>query len=242
MKKTILLWAISFFSFLTFSQSESSPGFQLGIEASPSIGWFNPDSDGLSNEGSKIGFNFGLIGDFNITKNYAFSTGLIIMSTGGEIEFPDRKNVNALEVGGRTTADIRLNYIQVPLTLKLSTNQIGYLTYFARFGFGLAVNYNAETDEEFEFPASSGTNNFDEVDYADEISLIRTSLIVGLGAEYNLSGNTALVLGLSLDNGINNILSEDIYDEDANGNGIGDRNQDFKSINNILVVNLGIIF
>jgi len=242
MKKTIIFLLISLFGLLSFAQTESEANFQLGIQVSPSIGWFNPDSDGLSDEGTKIGFNFGLTADFNITKNYAFATGLTIMSTGGKIDFPDIIPVNGNETGGRTEADIRLNYVQIPLTLKLKTNQIGYMTYFAQFGFGLGVNYNAEADEEFRFPGGNGTINNDDVEYDDEISLIRSSLIVGLGAEYNLSGNTSVVLGLSLDNGINNILSEDIFDEDANGNGFGDRNQEFKSINNIIVLNLGIIF
>ena len=246
MKKTIAFLSIVLSAILSVhsqDDSGSEPNFQLGFQLSPNISWFNPDSDGLENESSKLGFNFGLSADFNITKNYSFSTGLGILSTGGEINFPDvRNDDNNNLVGGRTTADIRLNYIQVPLALKLKTNQIGYMTYFIRIGFGLAVNYESEADEEFNFPGGPGLISNKEVDYADEISLLRTSLLVGLGAEYNLSGNTSIVFGASLDNGINNVLSEDIYAEDSNENGVGPRDQDFKAITNIITLNLGIIF
>lgn len=246
MKKTIGLLMTTILALSSYSQDESAsePNFQLGVQVSPNMSWFSPDSEGLEKEGAKIGFSFGLIADFNISKNYSFSTGINVLNMGGEIDYPDRKDVNSDNnlVGGRTTADIRMSYIQVPLTLKLKTNQIGYMTYYARLGFGLAVNYKAEADEEFNFPNATGTINNEAVDYADEISLVRTSLILNLGAEYNLSGNTSVIFGVTYDNGINNILSEDIYEEDQNENGMGERNQDFKAITNSIVLNLGIIF
>ena len=166
MKKTIALLLTSIIAVSGYSQGDSGsePNFQLGFQASPNISWFNPDSDGLENEGTKIGFGFGLTADFNITKNYSFSTGLGVISTGGEIDFPDVNSNGVTEVGGRTTANVRLNYIQVPLALKLKTNQIGYMTYFLRLGFGLAVNYDAEADEEFNFPGSTGNISNDEAD------------------------------------------------------------------------------
>tara|TARA_R110002096_G_scaffold352864_15_gene546131 strand:+ start:12659 stop:13396 length:738 start_codon:yes stop_codon:yes gene_type:complete len=245
MKKTLVLILISLLSVPGFSQTEDEPGFQLGFQFSPSIGWFKPDSEGLERDGMRVGFNFGLTADFNISKNYAFSTGLGLINTGGKINFQDVKPIGSAGVltGGRTTADIQLNYIHVPITLKLKTNQIGYMTYFARIGFGLGVNYRAEADEEFKYPGVSETISGSELDYKDEINLLRTSLIIGLGAEYNLSGNTSLVFGASFDNGFNNVLKEDAYEEDANGNGIiGPKDKAFKAIQNQIVLNLGIIF
>lgn len=242
MKKTLVLILISLLSVPGFSQTEDEPGFQLGFQFSPSFGWFKPDSEGLERDGMRVGFNFGLTADFNISKNYAFSTGLGLMNTGGKINFQDVKPIGSPEVsrGGRTTADIQLNYIHVPITLKLKTNQIGYMTYFARIGFGLGVNYRAEANEDFKSPLVPGTTSYEEVDYKDEINLLRTSLIIGLGAQYNLSGNTSLVFGATFDNGFNNVLKEDAYAQDPNG--IGDRNKTFKAIQNQIVLNLGIIF
>lgn len=238
MKKTTALLSFILMSFIGYSQT----GFQLGFHFSPNIGWFNPDSEGLENESAKIGYGFGLIADFNISENYAFTTGLNLLSTRGEINFQDNKEVNSTPTPGRTTSSMKINYVQIPVGLKLKTNQIGYMTYFANFGFGLGVNYDATADEEFTYPGNQSTLTNEEIDYADEIALLRASLMVGIGAEYNLSGNTSLVMGLSFDNGFTNVLTEDAYQIDANGNGIGSKNQDFKSINNFIVLNLGVIF
>ncbi|MEX2379593.1 MAG: porin family protein, partial [Vicingaceae bacterium] len=185
MKKILSITLALSLSLAVFAQKN----FQLGLQLSPNISWINPDSDGLDSEGSKVGFSYGLIGDFNISENYAFSTGITLLSSGGKISYPDRQDISSIgDQPGRTTADVRLKYIQVPLTLKLKTNQIGYMKYYGQFGFGAAFNYDTKADKEFKY--LSTTTSEDEADYGSEINLFRASLIVGLGAEYNLSGNT----------------------------------------------------
>ena len=245
MKKIAALLSLIFvISLATKAQSD----FQLGLNFSPNISWFKAKTENVTNEGTNFGFNFGLIGDFNIADNYAFSTGINVVTIGGEISYPfaqevELPNSTTTSFGGKRTADITLKYIEVPLTLKLKTNEIGSLTYFGQFGFGLGVNYDASADVSFEYPSQNGGNISDEgVDYKSEINLIRASLIVGLGAEYNLSGNTSVLFGVSFNNGFTNVLSEDAYDEDINGNGTGARDKEFKAINNYILLNLGIIF
>lgn len=245
MKKiTLLLAIISVFCSNLIAQDN----FQLGLNLSPNINWLKANSENLKSDGQNLGFNFGVTADFNITENYAFATGVNIIRTGGELQYPDVQvitspNGTKSEVGGKTKADINLRYIEVPLTLKLSTNEIGYITYYGQFGLGLGFNFDATADLEFTYPGSTATVSRSDVDYKDEINFLRTSLIVGVGAEYNLSGNTSLLMGLSFNNGFSNVLSEDNYDADANGNGVpGDRNKDFKAINNYLVLNLGVLF
>jgi len=237
--KKILSFALALsLSMAAFAQKS----FQLGLQLSPNISWINPDSDGLESEGSKIGFSYGLIGDFNISDNYAFSTGITLLSAGGKISYPDRQEISGIgNQAGRTTADVRLKYIQIPLTLKLKTNEIGYMKYYGQFGFGAAFNYDATADKEFKY--LSTTTSEDEADYGSEINLFRASLIVGLGAEYNLSGNTSLIFGLSFDNGFLNILNKDIYQADDNGNADNnERSEKFIAINNSLIFNFGVLF
>lgn len=239
MKKIALL----VFAFTTIiSSSFAQADFQLGLNLSPNFSWLKAQSENLESDGLKFGFNYGLVGDFNIAENYSFSTGIMLVSTGGELEYPTVAEVANVDLGGRTTADISLKYIEIPLTLKLKTNEIGYLTYFGQFGLGLGVNYDAKADMSFSYPGATGSISNEEVDFKDEVNLFRASLIVGLGAEYNLTGNTSLVFGFTFNNGFTNVLSEDAYDEDTNGNGTGSRNKDFKAINNYLVLNVGVLF
>jgi|SRR5690554_3130134 len=243
MKKIVSLTFVFAFSFAAIAQQK---GFQLGLQLSPNISWFKPDSDGLKSDGVKLGFSYGIIGDFNISENYAISTGISLLSAGGKLNYPDREEINGIFYGGRTTSDIRLKYIQIPLTIKLKTNQIGYMRYYGQFGFGAAFNYDSKIDREFSYPESKSNFTTDNKKFGSEVNIFRASLIVGIGAEYNLSGNTSLLFGLTFDNGFMNVLSKDIYPEDQNGNGAGvgkgKRSEDFNAINNSLVLNFGVLF
>ena len=247
--KKIFALALIFSTALALKAQDKD--FQLGFQLSPNLSWISPDSEGIESDGMKLGFSYGIVADFKIAENYAFSTGITLLNSGGRINYPDVQedvlpqttaNPNG-SIGGRNSADIRLNYIQVPLTIKLKTNEIGYMKYFGQFGLAGAVNIDAVADTEFDYPGASGTVNREDVDFTDEISLFRASLLMGIGAEYNLSGNTSLMFGITFDNGFLNILSEDNYAEDSNGNGTpGGRSEDFKAINNSLILNFGVLF
>jgi hypothetical protein len=253
MKKTLLIGSLFLFSISSFAQKD----FQLGLRVAPNIGWIKPETKDVESDGLKFGFNYGIVGDFNIADNYSISTGINFVNIGGKLIMPDVKEISTSGSGGtttttefgKTTADIRLKYIEIPITLKLKTNEIGYMKYFGQFGLGLGINYDAQADEEFDYPTNNGSSiSFEEEDYGDEINLIRGSLIVGLGAEYNLSGNTSLIFGLTFNNGFTNIMSEKTYQADGNGNaanvnGTGaQKDRSLKAVNNYLLFNFGVLF
>lgn len=254
MKKATILFTLCAICLGSFAQKK----FQLGLQIAPNFSWVKANTDNVENEGLKFGFNYGIMGDFNFADNYAFSTGISLVNTGGEITRPDIQKVPnsgvTVDGYGATTADVRLKYIEIPLTLKLKTNEIGYMKYFGQFGFGLGVNYDASADESFKYEfgdsESGATISNEDVDYKDEVNLLRASLIVGLGAEYNLSGSTSLVFGVTFNNGFTNTFSEDGYKADQDGNAIkpsnsehtGKRDQDTKGVNNYLLFNFGVLF
>ena len=158
MKKTLVLIALLAIIFGSFAQRN----FQLGLHFSPNIGWLKPNGSNTQADGSKIGYTFGVIGDFNITENYIFSTGLGITNTGFSLVKPDAQtfvnNLGAEVPGyGKTTSEIRLNYVDIPLTLKLRTNEIGYMKYYGKVGFGVGVNYGSQADEKFSYTTNNST-------------------------------------------------------------------------------------
>ena len=89
MKKAIVVFSILVFSLSTYAQTE----FQLGLRFSPNLSWISPDAENVKNDGSRIGFNYGIIGDFNIADNYSFSTGITLTNTGGKVILPDVKKL-----------------------------------------------------------------------------------------------------------------------------------------------------
>lgn len=231
MKKIAALLAL----FCLINQGlQAQKKFQLGMLLSPSTGWVKSNGENINSEGNKLGFNFGLFGDFNFSENYSFSTGFSIINTGGEISIFDSDP----NIKDKTIADIQLRYIQIPLTLKLKTNQIGYITYYGQFGLGIAMNYHARAD----VVALDGNNQTiataNNTDFEDEVNLLRASMLINIGAEYNLSGSTSIILGLGFDNGFTNI-----FDKKAGSfEGANKQSRDVNAINNLLLLNLGVLF
>ena len=92
------------------------------------------------------------------------------------------------------------------------------------------------------YPGSNGSVSKEEVNFDDETNFFRASLIVGLGAEYNISGNTSLVFGVTYDNGLTNIFDEDGYNADVDGNGVNPKDKNIKAFSKAIVLNLGVFF
>lgn len=217
MRNLILLSLLTVFSvFNVKSQgtgtTSSGDKFRFGLHFSPNIGWIKPDTDSLSSGGSKIGFSYGLVTEFNFGDRYAFSTGISIVKNGG-----------VLKSNAGVESDISTQYIQIPAVMKLKTNEIGYFTYFAKFGFTPDINIKAKADVSDK-----------EIDIKNQIQPFRVGLLLGAGAEYNISGDTRIIFGLDFNNGFTGILTKK-YGTESNG----DR---YKAISNYVNLSLGIAF
>lgn len=200
MKK--LLLSVLFVVVLIPSGFSIDPGaFRFGLKASPTLSWMRSETPEYLQEGVRVGFNYGFIADVAIGSFYAFSSGININMTGGKLKYPDR-------ISDLQTADItrtyKLQYVEIPLTIKMQTQEIGYLTYYGRFGAGLGINVRSKASDSY----TSGNDvlTIDRDNIKSDTRLFKGSLIVGLGAEYSLGGRTSAVIGLTYNNGFSNVL------------------------------------
>lgn len=212
-----LVIGLLFIGKTTFAQDSEYKAFHFGLKVSPALSWFMPDNKKFSNAGSKIGFGYGLMAEFGFSKNYAFSTGLEILNSGGKLNFPTTPD-NAYYTKPTETDTFLLSkriywlrYVNIPLHLKLKTNQIGSMTYFGEFGFDASILWKARANDDGNFLSQSATTRQD-VDIAKDVNFIRLALNVGLGAEYNLSGSTSLVFSVNYNNGFTNALKKNSKD------------------------------
>jgi hypothetical protein len=175
-------------------------------------------------DGTRIGYTFGLMADFMLgsNQNYAFSTGLYLNNVGGKL----KQDITGF---GQFKQEYKLQYVELPITIKLLTNEIGYIRYFGQLGFGAAFNISAKSSTTV--PAGSGMVALDDEDIMDNIALFKASLIVGAGLEFNFSGSTSLMVGVNYNNGFTNIL-EDVKVDD----------KDAKAKQHYLELNLGVFF
>lgn len=203
---------------------------RFGIKVAPNLGFIKPDTKELKNDGSRFGYSFGLMGDFMIgaNQNYAFSTGLFLNNVGGKTTFP--------MLNQNLTTETKLQYIELPLTLKLKTNEIGYMTYYGQIGFGAAFNISAKSDFDQYDPLSGKITRITDEDIMDNTQLFKASLILGLGMEFNFSGNTSALVGVTYNNGFTNI-NKDTEITDAQGN-----KTELKAKQSYLELTLGVFF
>src|SRR5690606_15925196 len=99
----------------------------LGITLSPSISWLRYGDNNEFDSSSKFGFAYGLAADFGVSENYYFATGLVINTLNSETAD-----------GSAGPGDIRkyrLQYAEIPLSVKLKSTQRYFRSYYGQFGF-----------------------------------------------------------------------------------------------------------
>ncbi|MBK7570770.1 MAG: outer membrane beta-barrel protein [Bacteroidetes bacterium] len=68
------------------SKAQSDEGLHFGLKITPSIAWLKTDSKVFESNGTKFGFAYGLITEFNFSDHYAFATGIDVTYRGGNLK------------------------------------------------------------------------------------------------------------------------------------------------------------
>jgi len=249
---------------LTTAVEAQTKQWKIALHVDPNVSWLKPDDKNLTAGDNKLNFGFGVSIDKMFTDNYAIGTGFNLINTGGQLSYFDER---ITDDGQRTIASMNrtymLKYAEVPITLKLRTNEIGYITYWAQVGVGLGVNIKSKSDDVIDYKKlENGTNpdslrwtdatmiadeSIEDEDIGRDISIFRSSLIIAGGIEYNLSGDASIVAGVCLNNAFSNVLK---------GKGVVASNNepdfsavdntpkvfDMKGISNCVSLQIGILF
>lgn len=201
MKKILSIFFILIIANSSFAQdSPSYKKFNFGLKAAPGLGWFKPDSPKQTSDGVKINFSYGIMTEFNFTENYCFATGLEVNHVKGAT-----RQTNAF---GEVSSTMRIQYLMLPLTLKMKTKEIGALKYFGQFGLGSSFALKTKADVTTNY--GGVVTSMKDIDADSSVSVIKESLLIGLGAEYNLVGTTSAVFSIMYDNGFTNLYSKDV--------------------------------
>lgn len=208
------------------AQTDDPGRISFGLHFDPVISWFGSDIRQTDNEGARPGFNLGLTFNKYFGYNYAFSTGINIISAGGRLSSVDTtvlefSNFNSTVLPGNTVV-YRIQYLSIPLGLKFQTNEIGYISYFANVGIDPKVLIGGKAD----IPSLK----VERENASEELKFFNLGWHIAAGIEYSLGGTTALVAGLSFENNFVDITKE-------NNNQLKD-----KVTHKLLSVRLGINF
>lgn len=193
MKKNLaLLIGFMCLSTLGFAQ------LRFGLQATPSVNWIKSESTVIDGK-SSLKFDYGLLIEYALADNYLISSGVFHGYDGAKFDF--------IEDDTAYTMVVNPQFVNIPLTLKMQTKEIGYLTYFARFG--LMGGIRVKDSYMLEDPADGETADEFLDDPTDPVTnLFKLSLNIAIGAEYNLGGSTNFLVGISFLNNFTDMLRD----------------------------------
>lgn len=215
----------------TISASVMAQKVTGGLFFSPVISWLKPDSKTITKDGSRFGFGFGVPVDFNFSKNFAFSTGIAYTNVGGSLKYGDSiprfKAVDTTySLKGGSVIKYKTSFIEIPLSFKGKTNEIGYITYFLKAGVSPQFRFKAKGD----VTVNSGD------DIKAEVRAFNMGYNIGGGIEYSLGGSTKLLVEAIFTNGLTNFTNVETLKKGATAT----KNE--KTIMNSIALKLGILF
>lgn len=188
--------------------SHTAKKIQLGFTASPTFGWMSTSgSETIKSNGLRTGFTYGVLGDFGFSDNYYFSSGLVVTTVNAKVK--------SLASPVQPNSIYKIQYLEIPLTLKLKSNELQNSKFYGQFGLDANVKLGAKQEVEGD----------KEVDISKNVNLFRLGLIIGGGAEWKVAQNMSILTGLSYNNGFTDVF-----------------NGSEKAKNSFVSLNLGVFF
>ena len=242
---------------------------RFGLMATPNLGWLRPGITDFDKDGAqtRLGFGYGLMLDYKFSEspNYLFSTGINLTTNGGgliEAYAPlniDLKN-DTNYFTGTLDRTYRFQYVNIPLLLKMRTNEIGYMSYFGAIGLDLGIRTRSFANDDFTWKQGGLTladqkdvpADQKDVNIEDQINLFRLGINLTAGGEFNLSGNTNAYVGIGWHNTFTNVFRKTTENKilvpssdgspalDNNGFAIVGKNK--SAVSNYISLDLGIFF
>ena len=221
---------------VSVSEDNNIKNFRFGLLGQTSIDWLSPDNQKkFTSTGSKIGYGWGLQMEFRLNQVTSVMTGFGLYTSRGGIDFvsasaadssyyllnQDEEFVNfAADSASNASYDLfwlqnrsyKINYVTLPIALKMKTKEIGYFTYFGQFGANIGIKTKTRVKDEVIQVGSNTKTEISDLNLDKGTQPIRLGLLVGGGAEYNFSGTTSMFFGLNYNHYFTNALKkEDPY-------------------------------
>lgn len=193
---------------------------RFGAFLAPTISWMRPTAAtddenqfNVSNGGSKIGFTYGLMGEYFFATNYGIVTGIQINQTGGNIIATNKNQSPTPSTSDQVlSADFnyRLQYLQVPIALKLRTDDISGFRFFGQLGASVGFNIGKKADYDVKYYQNAGGIGAIRDTSGTKIKLsgkvgniapVMFEMNIGAGAEYPINNKLTAYVGLFFNNG-----------------------------------------
>jgi hypothetical protein len=143
--------------------------------------------------------------DFFFAERYSFSSGIFINNTGGKLKYNDTllfdTNGKVYELPPEAVITYKIQYIDIPINIRMESNQIGYFVFYAQFGVTNHLRVGASAD------VNSSNIELNGAGCKDEVAFYNMGYDVGGGFNYYFSKNTAVTVGILYSNGFIDITN-----------------------------------
>ena len=136
MKNVTILTLGMLLTQLSFAQKKGE--FRFGLKGVANLGWVAGTNKAINSDGAAVGFGYGLVGDYYFNAgSYGISAEFLITDIKTKFTLANsqvfRDVPNDTIIGLRYTYN--LQYLELPVSVKFRTKEIGNVTYTGNFGF-----------------------------------------------------------------------------------------------------------
>lgn len=215
MKRIFALLALSMFSLQVVNAQTQYERLRFGLQFTPNFSWASPQNRLVNAESAGFGFSYGLMAEYKLTENYMFHSGLSITQLSHFVSMDSNTYRNTGTPSGQqkiydVNYSYRAQYLEIPLAIKMRTNQMGAVRFYGIFGLETGILLQAKAKikngsplfdaDEFFFVNRSEDEVIPTVTSNDDLAALRMGILMGVGVEYLVSGNTHVVAGLRFNN------------------------------------------
>jgi hypothetical protein len=205
MKKIVI--TTLFFCFLFGQSISAQTDFRFGFQVSPTFSWMRTNDNAIRSNGTNLGVKIGMLGELFFAENYALVSGIgLAFNQGGTLKHDQGGNFWAnsdlsdqqyFTLPNDINLKYSIQYVEIPLSLRMRTREFGYLRYFAEipvFTFGLETQSRGATKG---FPGG----DTEKENINQDVNFLALSWGFGGGVEYSLSSTSSLMGGIFYQNG-----------------------------------------
>lgn len=241
MKKLVLF--ASLVLALSLNASAQYKGFSFGFKLGPGFDWTGSTTGAANNEGLRTGFGVGVMAEYYFAENYAIVSGINVNMNRGHYSFENaRMDSTAGVVKFPVDRYYKSTVYEIPLMLKMMTNELGNLPLRVYTQVGAGIGYAQKVKVKDSYLDFSGD---EYVATNKEYSNFRTSMKIGAGAQYALDHSTRVFAGLYFSHDfINNInsITPNYYKYYNGDKNLGERDTKLNLLQNRLGLEVGILF
>jgi hypothetical protein len=191
---------------VTLQAAKGQSRMRFSVHADPQFAWLNSSDDSIAPDGSIFNIQAGLQMENYFQENYAFYVGFGINNMGGNLLYNRSEDYisgddDTITINGGQSVKMNLQYLDIPLGLKLKTEELGYATFFLQIGFNPMFNINAHI--------TTSDGEVDNDDIPNSVNTFHLGYHVGAGAEYRLGGSTSAIGGIRWSSGFGNVTKND---------------------------------